>query len=120
MALNLLDLELLHNFTTSTYTTLTADPWYRDLWKNTIVRQATKCEYVMRAILAVSAMHMLQLKPDQKHYLAHAVRHHQIASRIAIELMRDIQPEDYENLWLFSILTMIFCTSASTALSSYS
>lgn len=116
MALHLLDLELLHNFMTSTYSTLTVDPEYRNLWRTSLSRRATRCGYVMRCLLAVSALHMLQLKPGQKHYLAHALDHHRIASQTAVELMSDIKLDDCEDLWIFSVLTLFVGQSHSPIL----
>lgn len=99
---------------TATYSTLTTDPDYRNLWRTTMVRRGTKCGYVMRSILAVSALHMLQLRPTETHYLAHALEHHRIASRTAIELMHDVQMSDAEDLYIFSVLTLYVGESASS------
>lgn len=112
--LNLHDLELLHNFCTFTYTTLSNDGALRNFWKYTVVRLGVSCDYVMRAILAVSALHMALHQPIRKDFLInHAITYHQIASRTAMQLMISIKPEDRENLWIFSILTMYFGVSIS-------
>lgn len=108
-ALNLLDLELLNNFTSSTFNTLTNNPELRIFWKNAVVRKALGCEFVMRALLAVSATHIAQHRPSQKHhYMSHAMAYHDIASRKAVSLMRELLPENLEDLWIFSVLTMYF------------
>lgn len=63
----------------------------------------------MRALLAVSATHIAQHRPNQKHhYLSHAMAYHDIASRKAIALMVDMLPENLEDLWIFAVLTMYF------------
>lgn len=81
----------------------------RGLWKTDIVRLGTKCDYVMRAILAVSALHIAQHRPEKRdYYVAHGVLHHQIASRTAIRLMREPNEANFEALWVFSILTIYF------------
>lgn len=63
----------------------------------------------MRALLAVSAVHMAQHKPDQAdHYLSHGILYHQIASRTAVDLLHELRPENCENLWIFSVFTIYF------------
>lgn len=107
--MNLLDLELLHNFTSSTYNTLTNDATIRTIWKTAIVRKALQREFVMRALLSVSAIHIAQYRPNQKHhYLSHAMAYHDMASREAVTLMGGLLPEDLEDLWIFSVLTMYY------------
>jgi hypothetical protein len=108
-SLNLLDLELLNNFTTSTYNTLSNDSTLRNIWKSAIVRKALNCEFVMRTLLAISATHIAQHRPAQRHhYLSHAIAYHDLASRRAISLMGELLPENLEDLWIFSVLTMYF------------
>lgn len=63
----------------------------------------------MRSILAVSALHIAQHRPEQKDfYISHAIIYHQIASRTAIRLMVEAKPENSECLWAFSISTIYF------------
>lgn len=107
--LNLLDLELLNNFISSTSTTLSNDPTIRNLWKTAIVRKALTSDFVMRALLAVSATHIAAYRSTQKHhYLSHGMAYHDIASRQAIMLMQDMRQEDMEDLYIFSVLTVYF------------
>jgi hypothetical protein len=107
--LNLLDLELFHNFTTATYATLCADPASRNIWKNAIARRATGSEFVMRALLSVSALHMSKHRPERKHhYVSHAIAYHDHASRQATTMMSPLIPENLEDLWIFSVLTVYF------------
>jgi hypothetical protein len=108
-SINLLDLELLNNFTSSTCNTLSNDSGLRNIWKSAIVRRAISCEFVMRALLAVSATHIAQYRPSQRHhYLSHAMAYHDLASRKAVSLMEELLPENLEDLWIFSVLTMYF------------
>lgn len=105
----MLDLELLHNFTSSTYTTLSTDPGSRNVWKSTVVRRAIGCQYIMRSLLAVSGIHIAQHRPEQKNtYITHALSHHRAASRLAMDLMTEVLPQNQENLWIFSVLTVYF------------
>jgi hypothetical protein len=107
--LNLLDLELLHNFCTLTYTTLSSNAMLRNFWKFTCIRLGVSCDYVMRSILAVSALHMAHHRHDKRDVLLNAaVMYHRLASRAAMSLMNNIPPEAREQLWIFSILTVYF------------
>ncbi|KAL5612780.1 hypothetical protein BROUX41_004135 [Berkeleyomyces rouxiae] len=109
--LNLVDLELLHNFTTSTYATLSSDPGVRDVWRINVVRFGVQCEYVMRSILAVSALHIAHHKPQKRDfYFSRALAYHQMASRAATPLMSNLatSSEGWEYLYLFSTLTIFF------------
>ncbi|KAH6615684.1 hypothetical protein B0J18DRAFT_373009 [Chaetomium sp. MPI-SDFR-AT-0129] len=107
--INLMDLELMHNFTTFTYTTMVSDPAVRQLLRTTAVHMAADCEYLMRSILAVSALHLSRYRPQKKAlYLQRAMDHHQAASAAAIELMADLQADECERLHLFSMLTIYY------------
>lgn len=104
-----MDLELMHNFTTFTCTTMASDPAVRQLLRTTAVHLAVDCEYLMRSILAVSALHLSRYRPQKKTlYLQHAMQHHQTASSAAIELLTDLRAEECERLHLFSMLTVYY------------
>ncbi|KAH6874372.1 hypothetical protein B0T10DRAFT_415440 [Thelonectria olida] len=108
-SINLQDLELLHNFTSSTYSTLTTDPDIRNLWKTAIIRKAIECTYVMHSVLAVSAVHLAHYRPEKRQsYMSQGLHHHQIATREATQLMSELRTEHCEHLWIFSILTIYF------------
>jgi hypothetical protein len=105
----MVDLELLHNFTTFTYTTLSGDHGVRQLFRLTLIRRAFDCEYLMHCILAVSALHLARFRRDRTDYYAGlALIHHHMAAQVAVPLMGDIQPSNAENLHLFSVLTLYF------------
>ncbi|KAK3305593.1 uncharacterized protein B0T15DRAFT_567482 [Chaetomium strumarium] len=107
--INLLDLELMHNFTTYTCTTIIGDQGVRQLLRTAAVHMAVDCEYLMRSILAVSALHLSRYRPQRKDlYLQRAMHHHQAASSAAIELLTDLRPEECERLHLFSMLTVYY------------
>jgi hypothetical protein len=65
----------------------------------------------MRAVLAVSALHLGYHRPDKRDaYTAHAIMLHQKASRSAMKFMAqaNIEKDDAVNLFLFSMLTVYF------------
>ena len=107
-----LELELLHNFTTETYLTLAGNPRVEDFWRITVVQSALQCDYAMRAILAVSALHLAHTRPDKRDfYTFQGITYHQQAARSAMELMKDPQAQGghtRSNLFIFSMLTIYF------------
>ena len=120
----------MHNFTCATYSTLAADPLVRGVWKTSLVRRAGGCDYLMRAVLAVSAMHLAhqqqQNQPggkaaeERSRYLSYGYRQHRVASKRAVAVMMGadkLGPEEAESLWLFSVLTMYFGESPFSHLS---
>lgn len=112
--LNLIDLELLHNFTTATFATLSSDNLVRDVWRINAVRLGVQCDYVMRSILAVSALHIAHHRPDKRDfYFSRALAYHQLASRTATPLLGNLATsrDGWEYLYLFSTLTVFFSES---------
>lgn len=77
-------LELLHNFTTRTFATLPDSIIIQDFYRQSAVQLGLRCDYIMRAVLAVSALHLAYHRPEMRdHYRALAMTHHQVASREA-------------------------------------
>ncbi|KAI0427786.1 hypothetical protein F5Y09DRAFT_333106 [Xylaria sp. FL1042] len=107
--LNMDHLELLHNYTTSTYATLSESTVIRDFYRITVVQVGLKCDYVMRALLAISSLQLAYYRPHMReHYQSTAVHHHQIASRVAGNLIPEVSASTVENLFLFSVLTVFY------------
>ena len=105
----MVDLELLHNFCTSTYSTLSNDPLLRTLWKTTVVQISFSCDYVLRTLLAVSALHLAHHRPQKRDdYISRALLYHQVASRVAITELSNVSEGNAQYLQLFSTLTIFF------------
>ncbi|KAI6758550.1 hypothetical protein HG530_010790 [Fusarium avenaceum] len=106
--INLVDLELFHTYSTSTYATLFTCSALRDFWRINVPRLAIQDDYLMGEILALAALHLAHHRPDQRQqYLSVALTHHQAASQKAMELLKNINPENAEALFLFSSLTTV-------------
>jgi hypothetical protein len=104
----MLDLRLMHNFTNSTYATFSRHQTIRSFWKGPLVSMALQCDYVMCALLATSALHLAHNTPEEKDfYISTALRYHRAASREAIVLLADIKKESAEELFMFSVLTIV-------------
>lgn len=108
----MVDLELIHNFTTFTHATLSSDHGVRQMLKTTAIRMAFECEFLMRTILALSAVHLAHFRRDRRDfYVGFGMDHHQVACRLAVAVMDkldNLTQADCENLHLFAVLTLFF------------
>jgi hypothetical protein len=74
-----------------------------------MVQMGLRCEYIMRAILALSALHLASQRSDRRaFYTSQGLKHHQIASKLAIDLMAEVSAEGAKEQLVFSILTIYF------------
>ncbi|KAH7020503.1 hypothetical protein EDB80DRAFT_882537 [Ilyonectria destructans] len=106
--INLVDLELFHIYSTSTYSTLSMCSTPRDFWRITVPRLAIQNRYLMGEILALAALHLVYHRPEQRHqYLLTALTHHQAASQEAMELLKNVTMENAAGLFVFSSLTIV-------------
>ncbi|KAL2023299.1 hypothetical protein VTK56DRAFT_3037 [Thermocarpiscus australiensis] len=116
--LPVLELELLHNFTTNTYSTLTADGSLWTFWRDDVVQLGVRSDhdYIMRAVLAISALHLAYHRPDRRDfYTAQGILLHQRASRSAMRFMvadKEMDKDQAASLFLFSMLTMFFALAS--------
>ncbi|KAM6536173.1 hypothetical protein FALCPG4_002190 [Fusarium falciforme] len=113
--LDMLDMELLHNFSTSTYATLSDDPLIRDLWRVRVVKLCFTCDYAMLALLSVSALHLAQFSPGRSDLLhERAIECHNKASSIATQYMSRLdEGSNSQCLFAFSIFTIYFAFASS-------
>jgi hypothetical protein len=81
----------------------------REFYRTTVVQVGLGCDYIMRAILAVSSLHLAHHRQHMRdHYEAVAITHHQIASQAAIALIPDATPQSTQMLFVFSVLTTYY------------
>ncbi|KAH8647243.1 hypothetical protein BX600DRAFT_151889 [Xylariales sp. PMI_506] len=108
-ALPMADLELLHNYVTSTCVTMTTRVPMREFYQTTVVQIGLENDYIMRVVLALSALHLAHQKPEKRdHYQSIAANYHSTASRTVLDLMKAVNSDTAPNLYLFSCLTTCF------------
>lgn len=117
-----LDIELMHHWTLSTCETFGDGPVMRSFWRENIVQLGLRCDFVMRGILAVAALHLAYLDQSRKPALVHrSVHHHDIASEQVSEAMhtmdKERNPEMEEDLFVFSVLTLYYSKHSTNLLS---
>ena len=107
-ALNALDLELLHNFCTSTCYTLHGDPTLKTLWRVTAPQLGFTHDFVMRGILAISALHLAHSRPNQREkFISQAMLHNQAGLVAVTAILPNITKENCSAIYLFSIITFL-------------
>lgn len=108
MGLNVVDLELIHVYSTSTYATLSQSPTVRGFWRHTVPRLGLEHGYVIREILAIAALHLSHHRPDQReHYMSIALMHHREATQEAMALLKELAGNNTTGLFVFSVLTVL-------------
>ncbi|KAH8434293.1 Zn(II)2Cys6 transcription factor [Aspergillus melleus] len=101
------ELRLLHHFTTSTYATLSPRGHVKTIWRVTVPKLAFSSDCLMRAILAISALHLSRLEADLD-YQTHAIAYYDAALRSSTLAMLNISPETCSALYVCSELIFIF------------
>jgi hypothetical protein len=108
--LHVSDLELLHHYTTVTYKTLpTGSPLDRpDLWQTQVVQLGFQHEFLLRGILAVSALHMCHLSPTRRDSLALcASKHQSIALGVFQDTLNQVDVSNCVAIFAFSCITVV-------------
>lgn len=105
----LLDLELLHHYTTSTCMTLSPSPSISTLWRINVPQLACSHEFLMRGLMSVSALHIACYKPQEKDfYIEKAIALHQQALSTATTLLANVTDENCTALYLFTSITLLY------------
>ena len=100
------ELELLHHFTTQTSLTLSDRDESHYLWRVVVPQIAFEHEFLMRAILAISALHLSTLRPlVQDHYTHIAVQQQDAALRLFRAVM--IKPDETNCDAFFAMSSLI-------------
>ncbi|KAF4856002.1 Sterol uptake control protein 2 [Colletotrichum siamense] len=114
--LNMLDLELIYHWTLWTHDSLTLSPLLRTFWLRNTTKAGFRCDYVMRSILALSAVHLGHVNPVRSETLVrYALTQHNLAAATVRELIHhnddSKSTETAENLFLYSVLINFYVIS---------
>ncbi|KAK0617687.1 hypothetical protein B0T14DRAFT_434147 [Immersiella caudata] len=109
----LLDMELMHHYSSVVCSTLTCDSDIRPVFQTLMVRAALKCDYLLKTVLAVASLHMARSQPEKSDaYFATALDYYQTALGAANSSLANLkeggEPEEAVSLWFFSSLTIVF------------
>ncbi|KAH6667826.1 hypothetical protein B0J14DRAFT_173036 [Halenospora varia] len=100
------DLELLHHFTTVTYLSLSNVPAEQRSWQTAIVNVGLRHTFLLRGILALSALHLsyLRPKPEAISYVVKASTHQDIGLAQFRRALSSIDSSNFDAVLAFSVL----------------
>ena len=102
------DLELLHHFTTRTCYTFSDKSPAQHIWQNAIPQIAFSYPFLMRGLLAVSALHLAYLRPEEARYFEiKAMTHHTAALGPFQELMKALSPSNCDAVFAFASVLIV-------------
>ena len=103
------ELELLHHFTTDTCFTLSDRSESHALWQITIPQEAFKHAFLMRGILATSALHLSFQRPERHdHYTNLAVRNQNSAISTFRTLITSMDQSNADAFFALSSLIVVY------------
>ena len=111
--LGLLDLELIHHYSTVTCFELSKIPSKHPTWQIAVPREALTYHFLMHALLAISAVHLMHMCPSKQHiYEEAATRHRNLALTSSVPFLNTITPINCHALFalssIVSVLSLIF------------
>ncbi|PGH02729.1 hypothetical protein GX51_04463 [Blastomyces parvus] len=115
--LDVIDLELLHHYTTFTYKTLPsgAAPDQHELWQTQVVQLGFQHEFLLRGILAAAALHLSYLRPQRRESLAlRASTHQSMAVQSFHEALNRVDPSNCVAIFAFSCILVALTFAAPT------
>lgn len=108
-ALQMEDLELLHHFTTETCYTLSDRPESHELWRVNALQVAFQHDFLMRGILAISALHLRYLRPvKQNHYSQIAIKQQDAALGSFRAIMSNMDESNCDAFFALSSLIVVY------------
>ncbi|CAF9939078.1 MAG: hypothetical protein ALECFALPRED_007974 [Alectoria fallacina] len=109
LALNMPHLELLHHFIAVTSEVLGVETISRQVWKSTIPQIALSHDFLMHSILAVAALHIAHLRPEQRRsYWERTAMHQDRALELQQEAMANASRDNADALFSFSLLVVYY------------
>ncbi|KAL5358519.1 hypothetical protein BJX96DRAFT_146717 [Aspergillus floccosus] len=107
--LEVLDLELLHHYTTSTCYTLSRAPAVQAIWRDEAPRVGFTMPFVLHGLLALSALHLARSNPSRRaECVARAQMHHEAAVRTVAPVVPFLAADNCVALFLFASLICIY------------
>ncbi|KAF9641070.1 hypothetical protein BFW01_g12876 [Lasiodiplodia theobromae] len=102
------DFQILNHYLTSVYETLAWEPSTLHIWKDTVLQLALSHEYLMHAVLALSALHFGHMNPSQKEpFTLASIRHQNLAVAQFASHLSDINSDNCHAAVLFASFTFI-------------
>ncbi|KAL0929778.1 fungal Zn binuclear cluster domain-containing protein [Colletotrichum truncatum] len=101
----ILDLELMHHFTSTSYLTFSSSPMVQKVFQSNIPNEAFNHPFLLHQILTFSAYHKAFLQPSQRHiYLPYAAKHQNDAINQMRPALADINSSNCHAIFATSTL----------------
>ncbi|KAJ5699157.1 hypothetical protein N7462_001162 [Penicillium macrosclerotiorum] len=108
LEIGMADLELLHHYSTSACYTISRLPVLQAVWRIKVPQFGFSFPFVMRGILAFSALHLAHLRPERRaHYVAQAEFHHTQALQAVSAIIPNMSEENAPAIYLISSITCL-------------
>lgn len=105
LTLNILQMRLLHHYTTVTAQTLAASPDAHMVYATAVPQTAFEYPFLLHVILALAALHLSRLQefsPEAVEYALIGGRHHEIALASFQATVRDIDASNFQAVLMFA------------------
>ncbi|KAL1621628.1 hypothetical protein SLS56_009164 [Neofusicoccum ribis] len=103
------ELELLHNYHTSTAQSLSSNPVLFPFWRVDVPKISFGWPCLLNGLFSVSALHLAHFRPESRHhYLAQADVYWDLALRSATPLLESIDDSNCHATYVFSILAAFY------------
>ncbi|KAG8534202.1 uncharacterized protein KY384_001046 [Bacidia gigantensis] len=107
--LHLDELELLHHFVTETCMTLSDREESHNIWRLVVPQIAFQHDFLMRGILAISALHLGTLRPMKQMYFTNiAIQHQDAALRSFRDVMTRMDASNGDAFFAMSTLIVVY------------
>jgi hypothetical protein len=107
LKLDIKGLKLIHNFTASTFSTLSDQGEIKSLWQIQVPELAFTHTFLLRMILAVSALHWYHKTLDSQ-YLPYAYQQYEESLRVSAQALVQISSSNCDALYACSALGFIY------------
>ncbi|KAJ5558050.1 hypothetical protein N7535_009540 [Penicillium sp. DV-2018c] len=109
--LNLHDLELMMQWCTVTFHTLSRSEHTDPIWRDLVPKEALSHSFLMHGILALSALHLARTGPEPSQhasYLNRAVAHQNQALALFREMLGDVKESNAKAMFAFAGIVVIY------------
>ncbi|CAK7212610.1 hypothetical protein SCUCBS95973_001522 [Sporothrix curviconia] len=113
--LQITHLELLHNYSTLTSYSLSADPVLRNVWRLNVPQEGFRHDFVLRSVFALSALHMAAFAAnpaDKARYLQVARAEHGAALREFVTALSRASADNCSALYISAVMTFMYAWAA--------
>lgn len=106
--LSLKDLELLHHYTTVACPSLSNILSKQQTWQIAVPREALSYDFLMHALLALAAVHLMHVNPERRPiYVQEALKHQSLALKSSLPSLHNVTPSNCHALFALSSIVAV-------------